>query len=134
MSLSFLLRLFSYLFHLALTLFFLGVSVVTALSGLHNLSFPMLPWQGESLTWWLLGLSVFGLASLLLAVSGRFRHLFPLWCLFVLGIMAWGMFLSPAYSFPSPGAFQRGLWLTIGALIAFLASLTLWRPETPKRR
>ncbi len=131
---SFLLRLFSYAFHLLLTLFFLGVSLLAAISGRHNLSFRMLPWKGEPLTWWLLGLSLAGLASVLLAATGRFRHLFPLWCLFVAGLMIWGMFLSRAYAFPSPAAFQFGVAITAGALIALLGGLTLWRAETPKKR
>jgi hypothetical protein len=58
-------RVFSYLFHGLLTLFLLGISMV-ALSSSQPLQLEMLPWQGQTLTWWLLGAALVGLASVIL--------------------------------------------------------------------
>ena len=73
-----LLRLYSYLYHLALALFLLGLSLVALISS-NTLKMPMLPWTGTDLNWWLLWGSILGIASIVLAITGMFRYLFPLW-------------------------------------------------------
>jgi hypothetical protein len=78
-----LVRIFSYLFHGLLTLFLLAISVLALSSG-QPLQLEMLPWQGQTLTWWLLGAALAGLASVILAICRRWRPLFFLWSLTVL--------------------------------------------------
>lgn len=117
-----LLRAFSYLFHAVLALFFLGISVVTLLAGQHNLSLKMLPWKGEALTLWLLGLSLFAIATVVCAVFGRFRLLFTLWAAAVLILMIRG-FVFSSYHFPAPAQARMASLLTLGAVAAFLGSL-----------
>jgi len=107
---------FSYLFHGLLTLFLLGISVVALSSG-QPLQLEMLPWQGQTLTWWLLGAALAGLASVILAIGRKWRPLFLLWSLAVLAMMARGFFFSHYY-FTGPPEFHRALYLTAGALIA----------------
>jgi hypothetical protein len=123
------LRLYSYLYHFVLALFLLGLSLIALLSS-NVLKIPILPWSGSQLTQFLLWGSLAGLLSIVLAVSGIFRYLFPLWCLVVLVLLIRGYLLQPI-PFEGKGDFQTAMLLTFGALIAFLASLTLF---TVRRR
>jgi hypothetical protein len=116
---------YSYLYHFALALFLLGLSSIALLSS-NTLKMPMLPWTGTELTWWLLWGSVIGIVSVVLAVTGIFRYLFPLWSLIVLVLMVRGYLIQP-YTFAGQDAFESTLWLLGGALLAFFASLTLFR-------
>ena len=119
------LRLYSYLFHLILALFLLGVAIVASDPG-QNLQLGMLPWKGEELHTWLLYGSIAGVIVVLLAITRLFPYLFPVWALVVLVLMIRGYFLQP-YTFSGRPEFNLSLWLTGGALLAFLASLTIFR-------
>lgn len=121
-----LLRIFSYLFHLMLSGFLLGISSLAAMSGQHNLRLDMLPWTGEDLTWWLMVLSLFGLLSVVLAVFGKLRILFATWATVALVLIVRGYFFSP-YTFSGPEEFKFAGLLTLGALLAFIGSLTQFR-------
>ena len=125
------LRVFSYLYHLVLCLFLLGVSTV-AISSSNVLKMPMLPWSGAELNYWLLWGSLAGLVSLILAITGIFRFLFPLWALIVLVLMVNGFLIKP-YTFEGTTSFYSVLALIGAALLAFLGSLTLLRPRRPRR-
>jgi len=113
-------RVFSYLFHGLLTLFLLAISIVALSSG-QSLQLEMLPWQGRTLTWWLLGAALGGLASVILAIVRKWRALFFLWSLAVLLILVRG-YLFSHYHFAGPPGFHRALYLTAGALIAVLGA------------
>jgi len=115
-ALKALVRLFSYLFHGLLALFLLGISIVALTSG-QPLQLGMLPWQGPTLTYWLLAAALVGLVLVVLAISGRFRPLFFLWTLAVLAVMGQGFFLSHYY-FAGSSEFRGALYWTAGALIA----------------
>jgi hypothetical protein len=119
------LRLYSYLYQFVLSLFLFLVAGVVAIGGKHVLSLPMLPWEGASLTYWLLSLSLIGLVITALAVLGRLRFLFPVWSLFVVIMMARGFFLSPFYYGDGADEFWRVVALFFGGLIALAGSLTL---------
>lgn len=118
------LRFYSYLYHLALALFMLGLSTIALLSS-NVLKIPVLPWTGSELTQWLFWGSITGLLSIVLAITGIFRYLFPLWALIVLVMLVRGYLLQPL-PFDGKDEFQKVLLLIAGALIAFLASLTLF--------
>ena len=124
------LRAYSYLYHFVLALFLLGLSLVALLSS-NTLRIPILPWSGEAATQWLLWGSLLGLLSVILAITGIFRYLFPLWALAVLAILVRGYVLQPI-PFADRDEFQTAMLLTFGALIAFLASLTVFTMR-PKR-
>jgi hypothetical protein len=130
-ALGLLLRLFAYLFELALSLFLIGLGIVAWASGPTDLNLGMLPWEGRMLTQAILILGMLGLASVLLAGS-RLRWIFPLWCLFLLILMIRGFFLS-SYSFADANQFQFAVGLTACALIAFLGSLGVLRRRTARR-
>src|SRR5882724_3152678 len=117
------LRFYSLAYHGVLALFFLGISLVALLSG-QPLQIKALPWTGDSLTHWVLGLSLFGLVSILLSlVSRSLRVLFAIWT-FVL--MVKGLFFS-SYAFANMESFKWGLALTVGAFVAFIGGLVQWR-------
>lgn len=124
------LRAYSYLYHLVMALFLLGLSIIALMSS-NTLKIPILPWTGEAATQWLLWGSIFGLLSIVLAVTGIFRYLFPLWTLAVVVILIRGYLVQPL-PFTDKDEFQMALLLIAGALIAFLASLTLFTIR-PKR-
>jgi hypothetical protein len=123
-ALLWLLRVYAYLFHLALALFLFGVGIVAFSSG-RSLTLGMLPWEGVTLTWAVLILGLVGIVCVGLAVTGIVRWLFPFWTLFALVMMVRGFFLS-GYSFGDAAQFRFDLWLTLGALIAFFGSLSLF--------
>jgi hypothetical protein len=125
------LRVYSYLYHLVLCLFLLGLCIV-AKNSATTLKLSMLPWSGSELTTWLLWGSIVGLLSIVLAITGVFRFLFPLWTLIVLVLMFQGFLVKP-YTFEGKPAFYNTLWLIAGAALAFLASLTLFRSRRRRR-
>ncbi len=124
-----LLRLYSYLYHLVLSLFLVGLGIVAYSSG-TTLSLGMVPWEGEKLTQALLALGVIGLVCLFGAITGLFRWLFPIWTLVIFILMVRGFFLG-SFSYSGADQFKGAVWLTIGALGAFLSSLSLF---TKRRR
>jgi LPXTG-motif cell wall-anchored protein len=119
-----LLRVYAYLFHLVLGLLLAGMAIVALTSG-TDLTLGMLPWQGAQLTRAVLLLGLLGIICLALAVTGFARWLFPLWALFALIMMLRGFFLS-SYTFSGAGEFKSAVWLTVGAFVAFLGSLSLF--------
>ena len=124
------LRAYSYIYHALLALFLLGIATVALLSS-NALRIPILPWTGEAATQWVLWGSIFGLLSIVLAVTGIFRYLFPLWALAVLVLLVRGYILQPL-PFAGKDDFQTAMLLIAGALLAFLASLTVFNLR-PKR-
>lgn len=123
-ALWWLLRVYAYGFHLVLALFLIGISSIAMTSG-KDLQLGMMPWQGSILTSATLLLGIVSIVTILMAVTGFVRWLFPLWALIALILMLRGFFLSP-YTFPSAGDFRNAIWLSIAAFVAFLGSLSLF--------
>ncbi len=130
-ALFWLLRAYAYCFHLVLALFLIGISTVALTSG-TSLTLGMLPWQGATLTSATLLLGLVGVVSIIMAVTGFVRWLFPLWTLIALILMLRGFFLS-SYTFPSAGDFRSAVWLSIGAFVAFIGSLSLFGRRRARR-
>jgi hypothetical protein len=128
-ALKTLVRIFSYLFHLLLTLFLLAVSVLALASPTIFLRLDMLPWTGLALVRCLFLGSLFGLLSVVLAVAGKLRWLFPVWALAVLVLLVKGYVFS-SYHF-TPGGVRLGACLLCGSLVAFAGACLQWsnRPE-----
>ena len=114
------LRLIGYLYHLLLSLFLLGVGIVATASA-AQLSLGMLPWTGDELTHWVLALGATGIVSVVLAATGFFRYLLPIWAIAVFVQMVRGFFLS-SYAFSGPDQFHTAIWLTVGALVALIGA------------
>jgi hypothetical protein len=139
---SALFRIYSYLYHSILALFLLGIASVVIATHLEahpneggpHLNLGMLPWTGHALVHWLLGASLFGLLSIILAWRGKLRFLFLLYSLVVFGMMFRGYFLG-GYVFSSKDEFRMAIWLTAGALVAIIGAWSQFRrPPKPKRR
>jgi hypothetical protein len=126
-----LLRVYSYIFGGLLALFVFAISTM-ALANHIPPNFAFLPWSGPTLTYWLLGLSLFGLLTLLLAMGGKMRALFFLWNLGLFVLLFKGLFVS-FYAFSGPISFQVAVRLTVGSLLAALGSVP-WSRESRQVR
>ena len=124
-------RIYSYLYHLLLALLLLGIAVVSMDS--HTLHLDMLPWKGRTLIYWLLGASLFGLLSIVLAWMSKLRFLFLLYSLAVFGMMARGYFLG-GYAFSGKDEFRFAIGLTAGALLAIVGAWSQFRKKAGARR
>lgn len=125
-----LLRVYSYVFGGLLALFVFAISSM-ALANRTPPNFAFLPWSGATLTYWLLGLALFGLLTLLLAMGGKMRALFFLWNLGVFALLFKGLFVS-FYAFSGPISFQVAVRLAVGSLVATLGSFP-WSRESVRR-
>ena len=123
-AIDFLLRIFSYLYHFALSVFLVGLAMVAYLAGKELVLGSLLPWEGVSLNRWVMILGLVGIVMVVLSVLGILRPLFPLWTLFAFVMMFRGFFMT-SYVFAGEDAFRGAVHLTIGAFGAFLSSLVV---------
>src|SRR5260370_41154656 len=87
----------------------------------------LLPWEPPTLARWLIILSAIGIVSTLLAITGWFRYIYPLWTLAVV-VMLFRGFIFGLESFSrSLFSFNQSIWLIELALLAFIGSLTVLR-------
>ncbi|MBI3684734.1 MAG: hypothetical protein HY235_30560 [Acidobacteria bacterium] len=114
-------RIFAFLFHLPLALFFFAVGAFALIEGVFNLQFDMLPWSGRSLTFWIFGMGLAGLPLTVLALFRKWRPLFALYALVVFGLCVYAVFFS-GQRFSGIGEFQRMLALCAGALAAAIGA------------
>ena len=128
-----LLRLYSYLYHFALALILFAISGVAIASNVHALNLPMFPWKGDELIHWVFFGSLAGLVAILLAMTGIFKYLFPIWALIVLVMMTRGFLILP-YTFAGKDQFYAILGLIAGAFLAFVGSLTVFRSNRRRQR
>jgi hypothetical protein len=122
------LRLYSYVYHFVLSLLLLGISGIAIASNVHTLSLAMLPWKGDELIHYVFYGNIAGLISIVLAVTGIFRYLFPIWTLIIFVLMVRGFLISP-YTFTGKDQFYSILALIAGAFLAFLGSLTVFKKK-----
>ncbi len=122
-----LLRLYSYMFHLALSAFLLGIAAI-ALWHHQPLSLGMLPFDEDQTVSRIAILGLAGLFATLLALFRVFRYLFPLWAAFALYLIVKGFLLS-SYRFIEPDAHKTALWLISAALLAFFGALWVLKPR-----
>lgn len=130
-AIGLLLRLYSYLFHTILSVFLIGIGLIAVSAG-KELKLGMLPWEGPMLNQWIIVLGVVGLLSVLLAITGLLRFLFPIWALLIAVLMFRGFFLS-SFNFEDASQFKGAIALTIGAVGAFLSSLSLYTLRRRRR-
>jgi hypothetical protein len=110
-------RIYSYLYHLVLCLFLVALGAIALASPGNRLHLPMLPWEEPALRYWVFFGGLVGTTSLFLAYKGKLRLLFRLWTVAVVGVMAYGFFLS-RYAFGGASGFLNALAMTLGALLA----------------
>ena len=120
------LRVFSYLYHLLFALMLLGLSVVAYATGKHTLRLEMTPWSGETLTRWLLGSALIGLLAILFALRSRARALFLLYAAFVAVMVVRGYFVQN-YRFAGPDELRFASCLALGAILAVAGAWSVFR-------
>ncbi len=128
-----LVRIFSYLFSGALALFVMAASLISLRSG-GELNLGFLPWTGKALAYWLLGLTLVGLITWLLAISQATRVLFFIWNLAIFVLLFKGMFLSLYRFTGGVVSFKVGVWLSLGMLLSAIGSFPWPRKPEPVRR
>lgn len=128
-----LLRIYSYLYNIALALLLIGMALVAILSQSHSLQLGMLPWKGPALTYWLLGVGLAGLFSILLAWMGKLRFLFLLYAVAIFGMALRGYFLG-GYGFSGKEEFRFAIGLTAGALLAIFGAWSQFRKKARTKR
>jgi hypothetical protein len=126
-----LLRIYSYLYEVVVSLSVLGMALATIPSRGSGLNLGMLPWTGRTLVHWLLVIGLVGLLSVLLALIGKMRFLFLLFSLAVFVLMVRGYFLG-TYAFSGKDEFRMAIWITLGALLAIFGAWSQFRRK--KRR
>ena len=115
-----LLTFLSYLFHGLLCLILFVISTLAVAAGAQTLQLGMLPWTGSTLLYTLLAGSLAGLATVILAIRGKWRPLFFVWSLVVTLLLVKGYIFS-GYHFV-PGEFRTAVYLIVGSVIALIGS------------
>jgi hypothetical protein len=115
-------RYYSYLYTLFISVFLTGLGVVAYLSGLHNWKVDTFIWTGEDLSQAMIAVGIVGVASVVLAVLNVFRLLLPLVALAFFGLTVYGYFWQ-GYKFPDAEAFQGTVAFAVGAFGSFACSL-----------
>ena len=116
------LRIYSYVFQLAMSLVCLGLGAVSKFTG-TPLDMDSLPWKGAEASNWLIGLGLIGLVAIAAAVSGsRLRFLLPVYSVILLYFLVKGNFFS-AHGFEGAPDFQKTIGIAATSAIAALASL-----------
>ena len=124
-------RYFSYLFHLLLVFFLIGVSGLALASGTPSLNLKMLPWTGSTLTYVLFFGAVAGLLTVLLAIRGTLRVLFLIWSLLVVILLVKG-YLFSGYKFQT-GEFKTVIYVIVASVIALAGAWFQFR-RAPRPR
>ena len=102
-----LMRFYSYLFTLFLSVFLTGFGAVAYLSGLHNWKIDTFIWTGEDLSKAMLILGVLGGLSVLMAFFNIFRGLLPVMALIFFGLIVYGFFWQSYRFAEASGQFLR---------------------------
>jgi len=127
---SFLVRIYSLLFQLVLSLLTLALAIVGYGSASSGLKLGMLPWEGSSLLGWLAGLGIVGLLLVILAFKGVARFVYMVWTLVIAYLLVNGYFLTN-YRFSGEGEFRFAIYFALAALLSFVGAL--WLLKTPLR-
>ena len=123
------LRIYSYVFQIVASGGFLGLGLVSKLTG-TPLALDNLPWKGEEASNWLIGLGLLGLSATAAAASGsRWKLLLPIWSVILLYVLVKGNFFS-AHMFDGVPDFQKTIALAASSVVATLASLLQFKKTT----
>ena len=124
---GFLLRMFSYLFHLLSSLFLLAIALVATFSH-ETLNLRMLPFGEDKLTAGAFALGLFGLTATLLAFTRLFRFLFPLWAAGTVYALVRGYFFS-SYTFGSHDEVRWASLYIAASIVALIGALWTLKPK-----
>jgi hypothetical protein len=113
------LRVYSFVFHLTLASFLLGVAAIAYHSG-APLGLTMLPFADSYALRDTTLFGIFGVICTLLALTRRFKLVFVVWTALVLYSMR--SFFSGPYSLSGTADITKAAWLTFGAVAAFFGA------------
>ena len=125
---GFLLRVWSYVFHLILSLFLLGLGLISYPNPQALKLIGFLPFTSENVIRGIVTLGAVGLISTVLAMTGIFKYLFPVWTAIILYLIVRGGIFSP-FAFAGENAFKGFLWLAFGAIGAFFGGFWVLKPR-----
>jgi len=127
-----LLRWFSYLFHLAFGLFWLGTAALALIFVPRALQVKMLPWEGVPLDSAILAAALFGVTAAWWAITDRRRMPFFVWSLALAVFLVKGFLFGGSRFAPGEAALAAELmaasWLALAG-----AWLTLRQPARRRR-
>jgi hypothetical protein len=126
-----LLRFYAYLFHLALSVFLIGIAILATMSN-QPLNLEMLPFSSEDMVSRISLLSLAGFVCIFLAWMKIFEFVFPLWSMTVLVLLVYGFFFT-SYSFAGPIGLKWALLLILAAFVAFYGSVLVLIPQRRRR-
>jgi len=114
---------FSYVFHLVLSVFLLGIGLIGKMStGTASFYTPLLPGDTDRQAGYAVWLGLAGLISVLLAMTGRFRPLLVVWAFAAMVLYFRGFFWG-TYTYSGRDEFESALWYFGGTVLAFIGSL-----------
>lgn len=125
-ALRFLLRFYSYAVNAVVALAALAMSAVILQTPDHAVRIGWLTRTDDVLGSWLAGLGVAGVAVVLLALAGRLRWLLVGFALWVLFLVARGLFFGP-WQFANVAEFRQALWIVLGLLVSVLGAIPVKR-------
>ncbi len=115
------LRVYSWIFQTALCAMAIALCAATMVTGSHGLDVAWIPMPVDQQFTWLLGLGLFGLICVLLAVSGKLRILLFLFAIYSAYMLIKGLFMS-GYSFAGPTEGRNAAILVAAAVLAAIGS------------
>ncbi len=126
-----LLKFYAYIFHFALSTFFIGIAVLAS-TGHQALHLEMLPFNQENLISRVSTLSLAGFICIFLALVRIFEFVFPLWSLSVIVLLVWGFFFT-TYTFKGLAGLEWALLLIVAAIFALYGSIMVLMPKRRDR-
>ena len=114
------LRVYSFVFHLTLSTFLLGVTLLDYRSH-QTINLDILPFTNDNLLRDTLLLSLAGIGCTLLALTARFKFVFVVWTIVAWYLMLKWFFLT-GYIFDDARQSRGAVWLSFGALGAFFGA------------
>jgi hypothetical protein len=126
-AIGLLLRIYSYLFFLAISLFLLGVAAIATTSH-QPLDLRMLPFDDEHVLTGTYIIGVLGITVVLLALFRVAKFLYPLWAAATLYFLVKGYFFS-SYVFHGINDLRATLWFLLAVLLAFIGAVWTLKPR-----
>lgn len=126
------LRIFSYIFETVLCAMGFLLCAFSAVSRHVHIHLGWLPFDANRQVAWILGLSIAGLISVILAIRGAWIFLAS-FSAAVFYILLRGFFLNTQYVFSGHAGFRNALLLTLGSLLAFLGALSFARRSRARK-
>jgi hypothetical protein len=118
--LALVLRVYSFVFHLTLSTFLLGVTLLDYRTH-QTINLDILPFTYDNVLRDTLLLALAGMGCTLLALSARFKFVFVVWTVVAWYLMLKWFFLT-GYIFDDARQSRGAVWLSFGALGAFFGA------------